>query len=262
MQIAFLARHRGYQIGLVCLYFVTLLFFAGNFTPEWLHYSKKETKDVSTGYKVITHREASAFSSVLVGCSTEEMEGYYITHRFMNGGFSDTKDVCGTGFYVDSVAGGWVKACQAFEGAAVLALLIVCIYTIRVNFCKRELGTKRPFVEITAVGAGVLGFLGCMIFVGKVGSKVRGGQDYSFAWSLFLTIVVSILLIVNGVVIAIFNQANKYSRWKDEAQSEPNVSYSADTQDIAIHVTGAGETGVKGIGETGAKPVVEQVTIP
>ncbi|XP_076441169.1 uncharacterized protein LOC143280417 [Babylonia areolata] len=207
MQFAFSSRHLGYKIGLVSLYIVTILFLVGNLTPQWLHYSKTELNVPIKG-GIIRYREVSAFSSVLTGCFKERMNGTY--NPPLSGFFSSDSNTCGTGFFVKSAGGGWVHVCQAFEVTGALVLLLACIYTIRVNFCKSELGPRRPFVEIAALAAGVLGFLGSIIFVGKLGSTVRGSQHYSFAWTLFFTIFTSILLVVNGVVIAFFNRTSAY----------------------------------------------------
>ncbi|KAL8612239.1 hypothetical protein ACOMHN_028936 [Nucella lapillus] len=218
MQLAFVSRPTGYKVGVVSLYIATVLFLVGNFSPQWLQYSRTQ-RNVPFDHGIYHYKEERAHSSALAGCGELEENGtvrsqggllgqrQYRLHKGFNVNFfSISAHGCGVGFYVESVAGAWVRVCQAFEAIGALALLLACIYTIRVNFFRAEIGPRRVYVEIATVASGVLGLLGTIIFAGKMGGDVRGSDFYLFAWSLFFTMVVSVVLIVVGVVIAVFNR--------------------------------------------------------
>ncbi|XP_076470263.1 uncharacterized protein LOC143300459 isoform X2 [Babylonia areolata] len=100
-----------------------------------------------------------------------------------------------------AVVAGWFHAVRGFEVLCIIGLTSACIYALITNFCLSFPGPRSRDLEITAGVSGILGFIGCMVFVGKYDTL---NKDYD--WAFYFATVGSDLVVIAAIVIGVNNK--------------------------------------------------------
>ncbi|XP_076469909.1 uncharacterized protein LOC143300219 [Babylonia areolata] len=113
---------------------------------------------------------------------------------------------------------GWFHAVRAMEALCTAGLIIACIYAVATNCCRSIPGPQSRILEGFAGLSGILGFIGCMVYVGMI----KEGNSFSILiaailfdsntmkndldWAFYLAAVGSGLVVIAAILIAITNK--------------------------------------------------------
>ncbi|XP_070194344.1 uncharacterized protein [Littorina saxatilis] len=114
----------------------------------------------------------------------------------------------------------WLHAVRLLECVCVIGLSTACAHAVYTNFSRSLPGPFSRCLEMWAAMSGIIGFIGCMVYAGKVNhrtdeqeqSLVLGTaiivllKEYTLTWAFYSVVVGSILSVAAAVVIAVFNK--------------------------------------------------------
>ncbi|XP_076470821.1 voltage-dependent calcium channel gamma-4 subunit-like [Babylonia areolata] len=169
--IPFSSRTKGYKTGVFLLFFAAILFVVGFGAPYWF-----------TADFIYDKSHSGLWESCSTKCSTFR-----------------TKEIP-----------VWFHAVRAFEALCIIGLTSACIYALITNFCLSVPGPRSRALEITAGVSGILGFIGCMVYVGKTDTLDKHIQDYG--WAFYFAAVGSGLVVIAAIVIAVNNKPVEYQQ--------------------------------------------------
>ncbi|KAK7089219.1 uncharacterized protein [Littorina saxatilis] len=186
----FSSRTSGYKAGVMILFVSAIAFFVGCATPFWYYYAPLPTYFRYDGLWML--------------CSSGTIFGY-------------SQNDCST-YSWDLGHRNWLHAVRALACLSLIGLFAACVYALATNCCRSIPGPVTRILEALSAFSGVLGFVGCMVYVGETETKKY------ISWSLYLSAIGSALCVVAAIIIAVCNKPLPASALGGQVITMPTIS--------------------------------------